>query len=57
MAGEWIKMRLDLASDPGVNRIRKATGNACSTHAMLRNAARILADKTRMEEANGTASN
>ena len=26
MAGEWIKMRLDLASDPGVNRIRKATG-------------------------------
>lgn len=26
MAGEWIKMRLDLASDPGVNRIRRATG-------------------------------
>ena len=26
MAGEWIKMRLDLASDPGVNRIRKAAG-------------------------------
>ena len=25
MAGEWIKMRLDLASDPGVNRIRRAT--------------------------------
>ena len=32
-------------------------GNACSTHAMLRNAARMSADKTRMEEANGTASN
>ena len=26
MAGEWIKMRLDLATDPGVNRIRRATG-------------------------------
>jgi hypothetical protein len=25
MAGEWIKMRLDLATDPGVNRIRRAT--------------------------------
>lgn len=26
MAGEWIKMRLDLASDPAVIRIRRATG-------------------------------
>lgn len=26
MAGEWIKMRLDLASDPAVVRIRRATG-------------------------------
>ena len=25
MAGEWIKMRLDLASDPAVIRIRRAT--------------------------------
>ena len=26
MAGEWIKMRIDLASDPAVVRIRRATG-------------------------------
>jgi hypothetical protein len=26
MAGEWIKMRVDLASDPAVIRIRRATG-------------------------------
>jgi hypothetical protein len=26
MAGDWIKMRLDLASDPAVVRIRRATG-------------------------------
>ena len=26
MAGEWIKMRVDLASDPAVVRIRRATG-------------------------------
>lgn len=32
-------------------------GNANSTHAMLRHAARVAAENVRMEEANGTASN